>query len=95
MKKNLMSPPTQETCLETLGERWVSGPSGVPEHPSPAPEEGGPPWAISVGRTGMEVIRAEEETLSFAPWPSNCASGPASNLFHEGIYGGKFPPTLD
>ena len=60
MKKNLMSPPTQVTCLETLGVRWVSGPSGVPERPAPAPEEGGPPWAISVGRTGMEVIQAKE-----------------------------------
>ena len=60
MKRNLVSLPIQETCLETLGERWVSDPSGVPEHPAPAPEEGGPPWAISVGRAGMEVMRAEE-----------------------------------
>lgn len=76
MKKNLMSPPTQETCLETLGERWVSGSSGVPECHAPAPEEGGPPWAISVGRTGMEVIQAEEANFILCSLAFKLCLGP-------------------
>ena len=83
MKKNLMSPPTQETCLETRGERWVSGSSGVPECRAPvpecrapAPEEGGPPWAISVGRTGMEVMQAEEANFILCSLAFKLCLGP-------------------
>lgn len=75
MDEEKSNEPSQETCLETLGERWVSGSSGVPEcHAQPLRRW--PPWAISVRRTGMEVVQElRKPTLSFAPWLSNCTSG--------------------
>lgn len=70
--------------------RSVSGHAGVPEGPAPAPEEGCPPWPVSTGRSGMQVMQAEESDLSLALWPSELCLGPASSPSPEGIYGGTF-----